>query len=234
MGPPPANLGAIIVAAGSGARMGGIDKLFTQIAGRPLLAHAVAAFQGCAEVERVVLVLAADNLENGQRLVLEQGFDKAIVCAGGLRRQDSVRLGLEALGPCEWVAVHDGGRPLVTAELIRRGLEAAQETGAAVPAVAVVDTVREAGPDRVVVRTLDRSRLWAVQTPQVFRYDLLLRAHREVTADPSAALRAGFTDDAAMLEALGIAVKLFEGSRRNIKVTTPEDLEIVRGMLESG
>ncbi len=220
------------MAAGSGARMGGIDKLFAQIAGRPLLAHSVAAFQGCAEVERMVLVLAADNLDNGRRLVSEQGFDKAMVCAGGPRRQDSVRLGLEALGDCGYVAVHDGGRPLVSADLILRGLQAAQETGAAVPAVPLVDTVKEAGPDRVVVRTLDRSRLWAVQTPQVFRYDLLLRAHREVTADPSAALRAGFTDDAAMLEALGVPVKLVEGSRRNIKVTTPEDLEIARGMLD--
>lgn len=220
--------------------MGGIDKLFAPVAGRPLLAHSVAAFQDCAVVERMVLVLASDNQENGRRLVSEQGFDKAIVCAGGPRRQDSVRLGLEALrqgsgqamGPGDWVAVHDGGRPLVSADLILRGLQAAQQTGAAAPAVPLVDTVKEAGPDRLVVRTLDRSRLWAVQTPQVFRYDLLLRAHREVTGDPSAALRAGFTDDAAMLEALGVPVMLFEGSRRNIKVTAPEDLEIARGMLD--
>ncbi len=212
------------MAAGSGSRMGGIDKLFIPVAGRPLLAHSVAAFQGCAVVERMMLVLAAGHLDNGRRLVSQQGFDKAIVCAGGPRRQDSVRLGLDALGGCDYVAVHDGGRPLVTADLIQRGLEAAQETGAAVPAVALVDTVKEAGLDRIVVRTVDRSRLWAVQTPQVFRYDLLLRAHQQVTAD--------VTDDAAMLEALGIAVKLFEGSRRNIKVTTPEDLEIVRALLD--
>ncbi len=224
MARPRASLGAIIVAAGSGSRMGGIDKLFTPVAGRPLLAHSVAAFHGCAVVERIVLVLAAGNLGNGRRLLSEQGFDKAIVCAGGPRRQDSVRLGLEALGGCDYVAVHDGGRPLVTADLIQRGLEAARETGAAVPAVPLVDTVKEAGPDRLVVRTLDRSRLWAVQTPQVFRYDLLLRAHQEVTA--------AVTDDAAMLEALGIPVVLFEGSRRNIKVTTPEDLDIARAMLD--
>ncbi len=224
MGQPPVDLRAIIVAAGSGTRMGGADKLFTPVAGRPLLAHAVAAFQGCEAVKRILLVLAAENLENGQRLVREQGFDKAAVCAGGPRRQDSVRLGLQALGPCDWVAVHDGGRPLASAELVLRGLEAAQETGAAVPAVPLLDTVKEAGPDRIVARTLDRSRLWAVQTPQVFRYDLLVRAHREVTTD--------VTDDAAMLEALGLPVKLFEGSRRNIKVTTPEDLLLAAAFLQ--
>src|SRR3990172_6108073 len=129
-------LGAVIVAAGSGTRMGGLDKLFTEVAGRPLLAHAIAPFQECVAVERIVVVLAAENIERGNALVREQSFSK--VCAvvqGGERRQDSVRRGLEALGECEYVAVHDGGRPLVSVELIERGLAAARETGAAVPAV---------------------------------------------------------------------------------------------------
>jgi 2-C-methyl-D-erythritol 4-phosphate cytidylyltransferase len=217
-------LGAVIVAAGSGTRMGGLDKLFTEVAGRPLLAHAVAPFQTCAAVERIVLVLSAENVERGEALAQEQGFVK--VCAvvpGGGRRQDSVRLGLEVLGECEYVAVHDGGRPLVSVELIERGLEAARETGAAVAALPLVDTIKEAGADGLVVRTLDRSRLWAAQTPQVFRRDLLARAHREVASD--------VTDDAAMLEALGVPVKVFPGDRRNIKVTTAEDLEWVRRAL---
>jgi 2-C-methyl-D-erythritol 4-phosphate cytidylyltransferase len=153
---------------------------------------------------------------------------------GGKRRQDSVRLGLEALRPgsgqalgeCEYVAVHDGGRPLVSSALIGRGLEAARETGAAVPAVPLADTVKEASADGLVVRTLDRRRLWAAQTPQVFRYDLLMRAHREVMAD--------VTDDAGMLEALGLPVRIFPGDRRNIKVTTAEDLELVRAYLGDG
>ena len=228
-------LGAVIVAAGSGTRMGGLDKLFTEVAGRPLLAHAIAAFQECDAVERIVLVLAAENVERGQALARAQGFSK--VCAvvpGGKRRQDSVRIGLEALGGCEYVAVHDGGRPLVSVELIERGLEAARESSAAVPALPTVDTVKEAGGDGLVVRTLDRSRLWATQTPQVFRYDLLARAHREIRSDPSASLRAGYTDDASMLEALGVPVRLFPGERRNIKVTTPEDLELVRALFEGG
>src|SRR5437870_2120366 len=158
-------LGAIIVAAGSGTRMGGIDKLFTEVAGRPLLAYAIAPFQRSALVDRIVLVLAGDNLEHGRSLVAEQRFEKvASVCAGGPRRQDSGRPGLEALGECDYVAVHDGGRPLVAETLIERGLRAAREKGAAAPAIPIADTVKEAGGDGVVLRTLDRSRLWAVQT----------------------------------------------------------------------
>lgn len=224
-------VGAIIVAAGSSTRMAGSDKLFAPLNGRPLLAWTLAAFQECSAVNRVVLVLSAANLDRGRRLVQEHGLHKvSSICEGGPRRRNSVRLGLERLGPCDFVAVHDGARPLVTPDLILRGLEAARETGAAAPALPLADTVKEAGPDGLVVRTLDRSRLWAVQTPQVFRHDLLVRAHREVTADPSAALRAGFTDDAAMLEALGLPVKLFPGDRRNIKVTTREDLRLVEAL----
>ena len=215
--------GAIIVAAGSGTRMAGADKLFTEVAGQPLLAHAIAPFQECASIERIVLVMASLNLKRGRDLVERYGFTKATALVkGGERRQDSVRLGLEALGGCDYVAVHDGARPLVTPELIARGLEAARETGAAAPAIPIADTVKEAGPNGIVLRTLDRSRLWAVQTPQVFRYELLLRAHREITAD--------VTDDAAMVEALGEPVRLFEGSRANIKVTTVEDLTLIKAL----
>lgn len=203
--------------------MAGADKLFTEVAGQPLLAHAIAPFQECASIERIVLVMASLNLKRGRDLVERYGFTKATALVkGGERRQDSVRLGLEALGGCDYVAVHDGARPLVTPELIARGLEAARETGAAAPAIPIADTVKEAGPNGIVLRTLDRSRLWAVQTPQVFRYDLLLRAHREITAD--------VTDDAAMVEALGEPVRLFEGSRANIKVTTVEDLTLIKAL----
>lgn len=203
--------------------MAGADKLFTEVAGQPLLAHAIAPFQECASIERIVLVMAPLNLKRGRDLVERYGFTKATALVkGGERRQDSVRLGLEALGGCDYVAVHDGARPLVTPELIARGLEAARETGAAAPAIPIADTVKEAGPNGIVLRTLDRSRLWAVQTPQVFRYELLLRAHREITAD--------VTDDAAMVEALGEPVRLFEGSRANIKVTTVEDLTLIKAL----
>ena len=217
-------VGAIIVAAGSGERMGGVDKLFTEVAGRPLLAHALAPFEDSAAVSTIVVVMSAQNLKRGREIVERFGFTRvSSLVKGGARRQDSVRAGLEALGACDYVAVHDGGRPLVTVQLIERGLEAAIESGAAVPAVRVADTVKEVD-DGLVLRTVDRSRLRAIQTPQVFRRELLERAHSEITAD--------VTDDAAMIEALGEPVRVFEGDRRNLKVTVAADLELVKALLE--
>jgi 2-C-methyl-D-erythritol 4-phosphate cytidylyltransferase len=227
-------VGAIVVAAGSSTRMGdpstssgqATDKLFVPMSGRPLLAHVLAPVQECPLIDRIVLVLSSANLQRGRDLVAQHGLDKvSAVCQGGPRRQDSVRLGLEALGPCDWVLVHDGARLLVE-PVISEGLAAARDTGAAVPAVPVADTVKMAGPNDTIAATVDRSGLWAAQTPQVFRYDLLLRAHREVTAD--------VTDDAAMLEALGLPVKLYPGSPLNIKVTRPEDLRLAEALLREG
>jgi 2-C-methyl-D-erythritol 4-phosphate cytidylyltransferase len=220
--------GAIVVAAGRSQRMAGGDKLWAPLVGpdgraRPLLAYAVAAFQRCAAIGRIALVLAEDALVRGRELARDEGFDKVCaVVAGGARRQDSVRAGLEAAGRVGWVVVHDGARPLVTPELIERGLAAARETGAACCALPVPDTVKEAG-EGFITRSLDRSRLWLAQTPQVFRYDLLVEAHRKAQGEA--------TDDASLVEALGVKVKLFEGSPRNLKVTTPEDLALVQALL---
>lgn len=216
--------GAIIVAAGSGARMDGLDKLFTLVSGRPLLAHTVTAFEECWTVQKIVVVLSDANFERGRAMLDEQRFSKLVgVCTGGARRQDSVHCGLQTLGEVAWVAVHDGGRPLIRPGMIARGLEAARETGASVPVVPLADTIKEVDANDAVLRTLDRSRLRAAQTPQCFRYDLLLRAHHEITED--------VTDDAAMMEKLGVAVKTYEGRRRNIKITTPDDLALAEAYL---
>ena len=218
------SVGAIVVAAGSSSRMRGADKLFARLSGRPLLAHVLARFQESPTVDSIALVLSSANLQRGRDLATEHGITKvSAVCQGGPRRQDSVRLGLEALGACDWVLVHDGARLLINPG-IAEGLEAARESGAAIPALPIDDTVKEAGPDGTVERTLDRGRLWSAQTPQVFRYDLLVRAHREVRDD--------VTDDAAMLEALGLPVKLYPGSPLNIKVTNLEDLRQAEALLE--
>ena len=131
----------------------------------------------------------------------------------------------QVTGPCDWVVVHDGARPLVTAELIERGIDAARETGASCCAVPVADTVKESDDGTHVTRTLDRSRLWLAQTPQVFRYDLLVEAHERAQDEA--------TDDAALVEALGVKVRLYEGSPRNIKVTTQEDLALVEALLQT-
>ncbi|KPK48473.1 MAG: 2-C-methyl-D-erythritol 4-phosphate cytidylyltransferase [Dehalococcoidia bacterium SM23_28_2] len=221
------SVGAIIAAAGRSQRMGGGDKLFAVVGGGPLLAHTLSAFDLCPSVERVVLVLSLENIERGRELVAEAGFGKvAAVCQGGERRQDSVCNGLEALASCQWVVVHDGARPLVTAELIERGLEAAKETGAAIAALPIGDTVKEVEPAGIIGHTLSRGRLWAAQTPQVFRYDILREAHQRAQGEA--------TDDAALVEKLGYQVRVFEGSPWNIKVTTAADLVLVEALLAQG
>jgi len=220
------SVGAIIAAAGRSERMGGSDKLFVVVGGKPLLAHTLIAFDACRGVDRVVLVLSPENMERGRGLVTEAGFGKVTVCQGGERRQDSVRNGLEALASCQWVVVHDGARPLVTAELIERGLEAAKETGAAIAALPIADTVKEVEPPGLIGRTLSRGQLWAAQTPQVFRYDILREAHQRAQGEA--------TDDAALVEKAGYRVRVLEGSSRNIKVTTAADLAIVEALLAQG
>jgi 2-C-methyl-D-erythritol 4-phosphate cytidylyltransferase len=214
---------AIVLAAGGSRRMGQ-DKIVLSIAGRPLLAYTLDAFESCAEVDQVVVVLSPDNAPD--ILPLLSAYPKVVrTCMGGRRRQDSVRAGLHTIAPREWVVVHDGARPLVTPDLILAGIKAAADTGAASAALPVVETLKEADIRGFVRRTVSRDRLWAVQTPQVFRYDLLLRAHNAAIAD--------VTDDCALVEQIGVAVKLFPGSRANLKVTTPEDVAIVEALISA-
>lgn len=227
---PPAakrGVGAIIVAAGRSLRMGGDDKIWVSVGGRPLLAHTVSMFQFCSAVDRIVLVLSSDRQKLGLSLIKGAHFGKvAEICFGGEERQQSVRAGLEALGPCEWVIVHDGARPLVTAKLIEQGLAAARKTGAATCGVPVQDTLKLVNEQEIIEKSLDRRGLWLVQTPQVFRYDILVEAHRKADG------RAFASDDAALVERLGYEVKVFMGSYHNIKVTTPEDLLLAQMLLK--
>lgn len=218
--------GAVIVAAGASTRMGGAgDKTLADLGGEPLIARTVAVFEECAAIEAVVLVAGEGNLDALAGLRAAQGWRKtAPPVLGGARRQDSVRIGLDALPrECEWVIVHDGARPFVTPQMIEDGLRAAAATGAAIAVVPAYDTVKRVAPDGRVVETLDRSELALVQTPQVFRRDVLERAHAEVTDD--------VTDDAAMAERIGVEVRTFDGARSNIKATTPEDLIVARALL---
>ena len=214
---------AIVLAAGESRRMGR-DKLLLRVAGRPLLTHSLDAFEACALVDQVVVVLAPSNAP--EVLPLLTGYPKVVrTCMGGRRRQDSVRAGLHTLASREWVVVHDGARPLVTPELIAAGVAAARETGAAAAALPVVETLKETDGHAIVRRTVPRDGLWAVQTPQVFRYDLLLRAHNAALGD--------VTDDCALVEQIGGQVKLYPGARANLKVTTPEDVAIVDALLRA-
>ena len=222
----PSLAGAIVVAAGASTRMDGVDKTFASLGGVPLIARTVAAFESCADIGAIVLVVAERNLEAAAETARAHGWTKVVeVCSGGLRRQDSVARGLRALPDCEWVVVHDGARPLVEPPLVSRGLEAAGATGCAVAAVPSKDAVKVVGAEGSVESTLDRSGVWLVQTPQVFRRELLERAHREVSED--------VTDDASMVERLGLPVRVFMGSPSNLKVTTPEDLLLAEALLGS-
>ncbi|MBI4218749.1 MAG: 2-C-methyl-D-erythritol 4-phosphate cytidylyltransferase [Chloroflexi bacterium] len=221
-----AGLDVIVVAAGRSTRMRGIDKVFVPVAGTPLLAYSLDIFEGTPLVGRIALVVAEANLGAARKLVEDRHYGKVLaIVAGGERRQDSVRKGIEALPDAEWIAVHDGARPFLDHELLERGLKAAQAVGAAIAAVPVRDTIKSVGGDRVIRDTPPRESLWAAQTPQIFNRELLARAHRDITSD--------MTDDAAMVEALGHKVAVFEGSPLNIKVTTPEDLVIAEAIASS-
>jgi len=216
----------VVVAAGRSSRMGGQDKTFTLLRGIPLIVHTLSHFQSCSMIEDIVLVLSNDNLERGREIVHEQAFTKVSrVTSGGARRQDSVQNGLNALRPCQWVMVHDGARPCLDQALLKRGMSAVMETGAAVAGVPVKDTIKTVLPEYLVTGTPARETLWAAQTPQLFRYDLLLKAHQTYAET--------MTDDAAMVESLGHPVKMFLGSYENLKVTTPEDLILVEALMNA-
>lgn len=217
-------LGVVVVAAGRSSRMGGTDKTFTEILGSPLIAHTLRRIAASNAVDRIVLVVAADSVPDGEAVVKGLNIPKIVaVCAGGARRQDSVMAGLKAMGDRRWVAVHDGARPCVSGEVLERALDEVRASGATIAAVPVKDTIKVVGEEAVISNTPDRATLWAAQTPQAFDYQTLLEAHRSA--------RIEYTDDAAMVEAMGHQVTVFHGDYRNVKVTTPEDLDLVTQFL---
>ncbi|MFA5308278.1 MAG: 2-C-methyl-D-erythritol 4-phosphate cytidylyltransferase [Dehalococcoidales bacterium] len=222
---PSEKVAAIIVAAGDSRRMGDVDKMFAPLAGRPVLARVLDTFQACPKIDRIIVVMHEKNLEQFRRLAAQENWGKvADICAGGKRRQDSVAEGLKRVGEVVWVVIHDGARPLVTADLIERGLAVAEETGAAVAAVPVIDTIKEVRDGGIVRQTLPRENLRAVQTPQVFRHDVIKNTYKYSAGD--------VTDDAALVEKAGYKVKLYPGSYDNIKITTANDLLIAEALLK--
>ncbi len=215
------NIGAVILAAGQSRRMGGTDKLFLPLGGRPVLGWSLEAFRAVPEVAVRVVVAGPHNRAQVRALLTPE----EILVEGGARRQDSVRAGVEALPEgIDAVLIHDGARPRVTPELIRRAIEAVQAHGAAVPGIPVADTIKEVGSDGRVVATPDRSRLRAIQTPQAFRLDLLRAAYDRVDWTRT------YTDEGALLEAAGTPVYVFEGDPRNRKLTRPEDLPFLEAL----
>jgi 2-C-methyl-D-erythritol 4-phosphate cytidylyltransferase len=221
---------AIVPAAGSGNRMGrDVSKQYLSLGGTPLLVHTLKVFEECPLVDALLVVVPPQDIEFVRNNVLAPWNMKKVagVIPGGKERQDSVRAGIEALDPDAGVViVHDAVRPFITVELISQCIRAAGEEGAVAVGVPLKDTVKEIAPDGRVMRTCDRSLLWLTQTPQAFRRDIIENAHR-------AAVRDGFrgTDDASLVERLGIAVRMIRGDYGNIKITTPEDLVIAEAML---
>ena len=222
--------GAIVVGAGGGRRLGGVEKAFLEVSGKPLIAHSLETLERSADVDEICLVVTAESVPRARELSAERGWRKVTaVVSGGAERQDSVRAGLDALAGCEWVVVHDAARPLLTETLISSGLAAARRTGAAIAATPVRDTLKRAvGPSEYpeVHETVDRSQLWAAQTPQVFRAALLRDAFNAVG---EAASR--LTDDAAVVQAAGHRVTLYPGDAQNVKLTLPEDVALVEALL---
>ena len=220
---------AIVAAGGVGKRLGGrIHKSFVRLCGRPMLSWTLAALEKSPAVDGIVVVAHREDLAATKKLIRRYAHKKVLgVVVGGATRGDSVLCGLQNVpSEAQWVLVHDGARPLVTPRIVEETVRAARGCGAATAAIPVVPTIKE-GSRGWVVKTLERDRLWAIQTPQVFRRELLEKAHRF-----SRARGVRGTDDAALVEALGQRVRLAMGSSRNIKVTTPEDLVIAEAFLK--
>ena len=218
--------GAVIVAAGSASRMGGIDKVMAPLGGEPMIVKTVRAFQQCDAIKEIVVVTRPDLIVPIMDLCASMDKVRAVV-AGGSSRQASVNLGLNALSEkVKLAAIQDGARPFVTWQLIDRVVRAAHTFGAAAPAIPVKDTIKEV-TGGIVRQTPDRSALFAVQTPQVFDFDLLRAALKKAEQD-----EAQVTDDCSAVERMGMSVKIVEGDERNLKVTTPLDLKIAELLLE--
>lgn len=211
----------VIVAGGSGSRMGAdVPKQFLKVAGEHILTRTLRAFEPYAD--QIVVVLPKGEMDRWREIAEEQKIAPHTLCEGGATRFLSVRNGLEAVEECDLVAVQDGVRPLLSGEMIERGLECAAECGTAIPVVEAVDSFRIEGEEGL--KAIDRSRLKAVQTPQIFSSELLREAYRQEFTPL-------FTDDATVVELFGHTLSYYKGERRNIKITTPEDLLIAEALV---
>ncbi len=219
-------LGVVIVAGGKGVRMGGgaTPKQFRFLGQLPILAHSINIFSQVDPSAQIVVVLPSEHIQYWQNLASRFSVAKHSTIAGGAERFDSVKCGIDALSKdCEIIAVHDGVRPMCSIELIDRAIYCATANGSAVPVIDVVDSFREVADEGS--RIVDRSKLRAVQTPQIFDAITLRRAYRQPYIDT-------FTDDASVVESMGERIILCQGDRSNIKITTTEDIIFANALLE--
>ena len=220
---------AIIVAAGSSRRMG-FDKLFTPLAGKPVLWHSLKAFSDTKEVDEILVVTREERMDEVEHLVGSQRFKKVSkVISGGSERHISVWNGLQAVDSkdSEFIAIHDGARPLVTPKLIRSCLALAETHGAACCASQIPDTVKRASVEQMVTESVERKGLWAMQTPQVFSSGLILQAYAALMAKHEMV-----TDEVSAVQKLGKKIALLKNDDWNMKITFPHDLELAEHVLE--
>ena len=227
--PEPISCSAVVVAAGSARRMEGIDKMFAPLGELPVLVHTLYAFQDCPLVDEIVLVTREELLVEAGRLCKDFSLNKVTkVIVGGAERIHSVQAGLgEVNSGAALIAIHDGARPLVSQRVLEEAITRASVTGAAAPAVPVTDTIKRV-ENGLAAETVDRTQLWAVQTPQVFESGLIRAAIHKAIEDGEA-----LTDDCGAVERLGMKVTLTSGSRENIKITTPLDLILGEAILQA-
>ena len=217
---------AIIPAAGLGKRFGGA-KQFQLLAGKPLFLHAVETFESPPLIAGICLPVPEADIESVREWIEKPSLKKVFkIVPGGPERQDSVKKGFEAIPPCDLIVVHDGVRPLVTQDLIEKTIQGAHECGGCVVGLPLKETTKRVDREMFIAETVDRTTLWSIQTPQAFRYEIFKKALQKAEADHFLG-----TDEAMLVERIGLKVKVIEGSPYNIKITTPEDLRIAESIL---
>ncbi|KPU42657.1 2-C-methyl-D-erythritol 4-phosphate cytidylyltransferase 1 [Oxobacter pfennigii] len=229
------SIGAVVVAAGKGKRMGAeVNKLFLEINNKPVLAYTLEAFESSQYVDSIIIAANENEMDYIKKDIIDRykinKIKKSIsLVAGGEIRQQSIIKGLSELkGACDIIVTHDGARPLVTSQIIDLSVEEAEKYGAAACAVPLKDTIKVVDEEGFVLSTPERATLYAIQTPQTFKFDILFSAHREAVKNEFIG-----TDDTVLVERLGFKIKLFSGSYENIKVTTPEDIYIAEAILNN-
>ncbi|MDD3437255.1 MAG: 2-C-methyl-D-erythritol 4-phosphate cytidylyltransferase [Candidatus Gastranaerophilales bacterium] len=215
------NFKAIITAGGNSGRFGK-NKLLEKIHSKEVIRYTVDAFLQLSEISEVIICANTLIIENLKTIFKGQG--KITITEGGKTRQESVFNGLKACGNCDYILIHDGARPMITPEIIRKAIIMVQDKKALTVAAKTIDTIKQADENLKIIKTIDRSSLYNTQTPQAFAYNLIKKAHEQLAGKD-------FTDDAGMLEFLGYDVYILEGDYKNIKITTPNDIDFVESYL---
>lgn len=219
---------AVIVAAGKSTRMQGVDKIFALLGSEPLIASSIKAFENCSRVTEIILVLSEENCEQGKRLCDIHGFKKVKACIpGGKERSESSYIGIKAADSrSKYIIIHDGARPFVTEKMITEALDAAVKRGAAAVGVPVTSTLKRVDKG-LIIETVDRAELYEIQTPQVFKADVIKAALKSAVDK-----KLPITDDCMAVEAIGLTPKIVPGTKENIKITVQEDLVIANAILK--